>query len=102
MTVVTLDQMKAHLNVTYGRDDDLISKKIAAAQDHIERLLGYRLEESYGGEGQEPVPPVLAEAVMQLAAHWYENREAVLIGVTAMPMPLGLREIIREYRDWSF
>ncbi|WP_081725793.1 phage head-tail connector protein [Martelella sp. AD-3] len=33
MTVVTLDQMKAHLNVTYGRDDDLISKKIAAAQN---------------------------------------------------------------------
>ncbi|WP_051423957.1 head-tail connector protein, partial [Martelella sp. AD-3] len=78
------------------------SGKPGAVQNHIERLLGYRLEESYGGEGQEPVPPVLAEAVMQLAAHWYENREAVLIGVTAMPMPLGLREIIREYREWSF
>ncbi|MBB4123289.1 head-tail connector protein [Martelella radicis] len=102
MAIVTLDQMKAQLNVTSDSDDDLITNKIAAAQNHIERLLGYRIEESYGNADQDPVPPSLAEAVMQLAAHWYENREAVIVGVTAIPMPLGVREIIREYRDWSF
>lgn len=102
MAIVTLDQMKAHLNVTESRDDDLVAGKVEAAQNHIERLLGYRIEETYGGAEQDPVPPSLVEAVMQLAAHWYENREAVIVGVTAIPMPLGVREIIREYREWSF
>ncbi|AQZ50531.1 head-tail connector protein [Martelella mediterranea] len=100
--IVTLDEMKAHLNITGDQDDALIGKKIAAAQNHIERLLGFKIEETYGGAEQEDVPESLAEAVMQLAAHWYENREAVIVGVTAIPMPLGVREIIREYRDWSF
>lgn len=100
--IVTLDEMKAHLNITGDQDDALIGKKIAAAQNHIERLLGFKIEETYGGAEQEDIPASLAEAVMQLAAHWYENREAVIVGVTAIPMPLGVREIIREYRDWSF
>lgn len=102
MAIVTLDQMKAHLNVIGDHDDALITSKIAAAQNHVERQLGFKIEETYGGEEQEDIPASLAEAVMQLAAHWYENREAVIVGVTAIPMPLGVREIIREYRDWSF
>jgi hypothetical protein len=69
--IVTVDQMKDQLNVLSSDDDEIIERKIAAAQSHIERLLGFKIEETYGGTDQEEIPPALVEAVCQLAAHWF-------------------------------
>lgn len=105
MAIVTVDQLKQQLNLTddLGTGDDaLLGRKIEAAQDHLERLLGFRIEESYGGSGQSAIPPALVEATCQLAAHWYENRESAVVGVTAQALPFGLADIVREYREWSF
>lgn len=48
------------------------------------------------------VPAALREGIMQLGAHWYENREAVAVGVSAALLPLSVRDIIRDFRAWSF
>lgn len=103
MAIVTLDALKEQLAFTEDLgeiDDQLLDRKLAAAQNHIERMLGYRIEASFGGEDQEPVPPALAEAVCQLAAWWYENREAA--GEGAREVPFGVREIVTEYREFTF
>ncbi|MDG3575725.1 head-tail connector protein [Rhizobium sp. YJ-22] len=105
MAIVTVDELKQQLNLTddLGTGDDaLLGRKIAAAQNHIERLLGFKIEATYGGAGQDEIPPALVEAVLQLASHWYENREATLVGVNAQELPLGLWDIVNEYREWSF
>ncbi|WP_202402871.1 head-tail connector protein [Shinella kummerowiae] len=86
-------------------DDALMGRKIAAAQDHIERLLGFAIETTYPPAGEPPVstvPPSLKEAVLQLAAHWFENREATLVGVSAQEIPFGVWAIVNEYREYSF
>lgn len=101
VAIVTLDQLKAQLNFTGdigSADDELLTAKIEAAQAHIERMLGYAIEERFAG----PVPPDLAEAVLQLAAHWYEVREAVNIGNIVNEVPFGVREIVMGRKDWSF
>ncbi len=58
------------------------------------------------GYGDEPadVPAPLCEAVKQLAAHWYENREAVFVGnsAQAIALPLGLFDLIEPYRRRVF
>lgn len=103
--IVTVAELKQQLNLTEDlgtADDMLLERKIAAAQGHAERLLGFKIEERYGGSEQEPVPAALVEAVCQLAGHWYENREATLVGVTAQELPFGICSIINEYREWSF
>ena len=102
MAIVTVEQMRAQLNLPDAMDGDILADKIAAAQNHIERMLGYRIEEQFGGEDQPEIPPALIEAVKQLAAHWYENREAVVIGHGAAVVPFGVAEIVDGYRDWSF
>lgn len=105
MSIVTVEQFKEQINFTDelgSADDALIARKIAAAQDHVERLLGFKIETAYGGEDAEEIPPALVEAVLQLAAHWYENREATLIGVSGQELPFGVRAIIAEYRNFSF
>lgn len=98
--IATLADVKAQLNVTSDIDDTLLTRKISAAQDYVEAWLGYKIESVYGGEGQEEVPPALVEAVLQLVGHWYENREATLVGVSAQQLPHGVSDIIREYRRW--
>ncbi len=102
MAIVTLEDVKAQLSLTPDQtaDDTLIQGKIDAAQSHIERLLGFRIGDRFGGEGQEPVPDDLKEAVLQLAAWWFENREAATD--MSRELPFGVTDIVTEYREWSF
>jgi hypothetical protein len=105
MAILTVGQLKEQLNLTadLGTDEDqLLSRKIEAAQNHIERQLGFKIEQRYGGEDQEPIPSVLIEAVGLLAAHWYENREASLIGINGASLPFGVQDAIDDYREFSF
>ncbi|WP_296435583.1 MULTISPECIES: head-tail connector protein [unclassified Rhizobium] len=99
--IVTTAELKEQLNISddLGTDDDaLIGRTIAAAQGLIERQLGFAIETTY----PDVVPPPLQQAVCLLACHWYENREGTLIGVTGQEIPFGVRDIVAEYREYSF
>ena len=103
MAVLTLPELKEQLSFTddIGEvDDNLLQRKLDAAQNHVERLLGYVIEDTFGGEDQAPIPPALVEAVSQLAAHWYEQREAA--GESMREVPFGVNQIVNEYREWTF
>ncbi len=80
--------------------DEQLTRFVDAASAHVERLLGYKLTDI---EKLPDGPPAdLEQAVLMLAADWYENREASLVGVSAQPIPFGVREIVNEHREWSF
>jgi len=100
--IVTLEDAKAQIRVDFDDDDALLTAKIAAAQGHIERLLGYAIETTYGGTEQDPIPDALREAVLQTVSGWYESRMPTSIGDSVTEMPLSVLDIIREYRRWSF
>lgn len=104
--VVTLEELKAHLNVTVDTDDDLIERKLSAAQQQLERHLGFTFAAEFPDAADDhfpaTVPTPLREAVCQLAAHYYENREAVLVGVNAQLLPEGMWDVVNNYRNWSW
>ncbi|TCT12665.1 putative phiE125 gp8 family phage protein [Tepidamorphus gemmatus] len=120
MSAITVHDLKAHLNITHSGDDDLLAGKIAAASAWIDRFLEVPLAdypvaeppemtpeeaEAFDFEAFDPyagVPAPIKEAVRQLAAHLYENREASLVGITAEAVPFGLFDLIGPYRAWSF
>ena len=54
------------------------------------------------GADEANIPAAVKEAVRQLAAHLYENREASLVGVTAQSLPFGTLDLLSSYRAWQF
>ncbi|SFB82319.1 head-tail connector protein [Tropicimonas isoalkanivorans] len=103
MAIVTVEELKEHLAFTDdigSTDDALLARLIDAAENHVNRLLGFIISDTYGGQDQDPVPPALVEAVSQLAAWWYECREAA--GDGAKETPYGVREIVTEFREFTF
>lgn len=98
MSIITLTDMKAHLNVTFATDDALITNKIAAAENWIAMFTGA----DWSLVSADPVDGALQEAIRQLAAHLYQNREATLIGITSQELPFGLLDLLTPYRSWAF
>lgn len=99
MAIVTVPEIKEVLNFTASMgavDDALLARKIDAAQDHLERYLGFKIADTFGGEDQDPIPPALVEVVGQLAAYWYEIREG------QNSVPTGVYEVADGFKDWTF
>lgn len=51
----------------------------------------------YGVKGAS-CPPVILGCLKLLAAHFYENREASIVGTTASVLPFGVPDILAQYR----
>jgi hypothetical protein len=96
---LTAADLRAHLNgVPEG--DVVLTRLISASEGHLARLLGFATDDAI--RFPDGTPADLEQAVLMLAGHWYENREATLVGVTAQELPLGVAEIVREHREWTF
>jgi len=100
--IANLDAIKEHIHVDFDDDNDEIERLLLGAQDYIESLLGYEIEKRFDVSQGEEIPPALIVAVCQLVAYWYENREAVTSDGISYNLPMTVRDIIREYRDWSW
>jgi uncharacterized phage protein (predicted DNA packaging) len=92
--MLTLADAKAHLNVTFDTDDALITAKLAAASDWVAIYTGAEITDS--------TPKPVNEAILQLTAHLYANREASLIGMVGQSLPMGFLDLLEPYRAWCF
>lgn len=95
--MTAIEALKAQLNITDDADDALLTHKIAAAEATITGDIGAETPVAYG-----TAPADIGEAILMLAAHLYENREAVLVGVGAEALPLGYEHILQAHRKWVF
>jgi uncharacterized phage protein (predicted DNA packaging) len=95
VAIITLEDAKAHLNITEDFDDALITAKVAAAQACVESFVG-KLDDVAAFPDGAPEP--LKEAVRQLTAHLYESRGD---GPSAT-IPLGVFGLVGPYRAWTF
>lgn len=50
------------------------------------------------GNSPSDTPEALRQAILLLVGHWYENREAVVVGTTAVDMPAAVGALIAPYR----
>lgn len=90
--VIDVDELKEQLNVTFDDDDVLLERKLNAAILHTEQLCG---------EIPDPIPHAMRDAILMLAAHLYENREAATAGAP-VSVPFGYDSLIVSFRAWAF
>lgn len=57
----------------------------------IRLVIGY-------GDNPSDVPESIREAIHQLVAHWFENREAVNVGNIVNEMPFSVKNLLWPYR----
>lgn len=97
MDMVSLAEAKAFMNISGDTEDVLIDDLLAAAEVYAGNYIGVDLEEEY-----ETLPRDIELAIKQIVAHWYENREATIVGVSIADVPMSAHAILAERRVYSF
>lgn len=101
--IISLDLFKAHIGSDELIDgaalgglntstDALLQLYIDAAEARAAAMLGKPLTDF------DPMPADIRGAILMLAAHFYANRETVLVGARADEIPYGVADTLRNYR----
>lgn len=92
--ILTVEDLKKHLNIDHDEDDAYIEELIAVAEDAVESYLNRPLIDFVDAKGQ--LKPAIRHASRLLIGTWYANRESVVFsapselpdGVVALLLPL--------------
>ena len=87
MTVITIDDVRAHSKQLGHKGDRYLQQLVDAAVRRSESVLGYSIQERY----DEDVPADLKLALVWLAAHWAHGRT---------DFPASVNDIFNSYRNW--
>lgn len=101
-------------------DDDGVDHELAVSDDYIPAIVGpdpmvipvddswpagtlfdvdaIRVDFTAGFGAAADVPADLRHAIMLLAAHWYEVREAVMVGTTVRKVPYAVDALIAPWK----
>lgn len=92
--MLTVDDLKKHLNIDHDEDDAYITDLISVAQDAVETYLNRPIADFVDDEGK--LKPAVRHACRLLVGTYYANRESVVFsvpselpdGVVALLLPL--------------
>ena len=92
--MLTVDDLKKHLNIDHDEDDAYIEDLISVAKDAVETYINRPLVDMVDDEGK--LKPAIRHACRLLIGTWYANRESVVFstpselpdGVVALLLPL--------------
>ena len=92
--MLTIEDLKKHLNIDHNEDDAYIEDLISVAEDAVETYINKPLTDFVDADGK--VKPAIRHACRLLVGTWYANRESVVYstpselpdGVVALLMPL--------------
>ncbi len=101
VTAVTLEGTgaldPAHYETALAGDEPrLVAARAWPAPLHSVAGIAIDFEAGYGAAAAVPAP--LKQAVLMLAAHWFEHREPVSLGGAPVEMPLAVAALVAPYR----
>lgn len=98
MVTVDIALLKSHVRADDFSDDDLyLAQLLDAAELYVTTATNRSTDELLAmGDGKH-LPATLQQAVLLIAGHWYNQREAVS-GVQMAEVPYTLQALIKPYR----
>lgn len=98
MATVDLELLKKHVRADdFADDDDYLAHLLDAAEQYVCTATNRDAAELLEMGGGEKLPTMLQQAVLLIAGHWYNQREAVS-GVQMAEVPYTLQALIKPYR----
>lgn len=97
MATTKLELLKKHVRADdFSDDDQYLAHLLDAAEQYVTTTTNRTSDELLElGGGQMPAP--LQQAIMLIAGHWYNQREAVS-GVQMAEVPYTLQALVKPYR----
>ena len=89
---ITVPELRGQLNLDSEAEDALLSQKIDAAEAYAASYIGHPIP--------DPAPAAIKQAVLMLAAYWYEMREAATVGGNPYAVPFGVHDLLQGHRKW--
>ncbi|MBX9677421.1 MAG: head-tail connector protein [Gemmataceae bacterium] len=93
---VTVPELKAHLRLNDGSEDDQLADFIAVAETTFSNLTGRTLDDDADTGFPDGVPAPVKLAVKLLSSHFYSVREAFSED-RLEAMPFGFVSVCRQY-----
>ncbi|MBY6265568.1 phage gp6-like head-tail connector protein [Azospirillum sp. 412522] len=101
MTVVTLDEAKAHLRIDGADDDADVGLKLSAAEGAVAQHLDRPLPWQNGDGAEVSVPDPVKVAILLVLGDLYANRESSIVGATHVKNPTA-EWLLGPYRRITF
>lgn len=97
MAIVTLELLKKHVRADdFEEDDVLLQQYLTSAEEYVIKET-HRTAEELTALGGGVFPPMLVQAILMTAAHWYNQRESV--SPTQMSeVPYTLQALVKPFR----
>lgn len=97
MAIVDIALLKKHVNADdFSDDDQYLQHLLDTAEQYVETATN-RTNSELVEMGAGKYPATLQHAVLVIAGHWYNQREAVS-GVQMAEVPYTLQALIKPYR----
>lgn len=98
MATTKLELLKKHVRADdFSGDDEYLAQLLNAAEEYVVMATNRTTEELLEMGGGEALPVSLQQAVLLIAGHWYNQREAVS-GVQMAEVPYTLQALVKPYR----
>lgn len=96
MAIVDLALLKKHVKADdFSDDDQYLQHLLDAAEQHVCRATNHDVIDELDENGETPLP--IVQAILMLAGHWYNQREAVS-GVNMVEVPYSFSALLKPYR----
>ncbi|YCH23153.1 head-tail connector protein [Pseudomonas sp. D1-3] len=100
--MVSLDRAKQHLRVDHDAEDELIQAYLESAVAYVQQYCDRQIVDPAPAEDEEPIDPNtqmlvtkdVEQALLLLVGHWFNNREAVVIGTITSALPLAVESLL--------
>ena len=95
---LTIDEIKAHVNLDHDLDDELLAAYKAATLEVCQKHIG----KTFGEEETEktiPFTPAIKIGCLMYIAYLYTNREAVTDLANLKPAPMTISALWEVYRE---
>ena len=98
--ILTLAEVKTHLRVgSDTSEDSLITTYITAAREYVEGYQNRVFLSSDEAVEAETMTGIEKAACLLLIGHWYENRQAVVLGTPPSEVPFAVKALLDIKRN---